>query len=237
MKLYFKLDHVATLRQAGGGKEPEPVVAAALAELEGIGGITIHLHADRGNVKLRDVQVLKETLRVPLNLELAPLVKNRQHALDLRPDTLTLVQEPRDVHTDRWPVSVEDRDQLAAFVKSVHEGGLNTAVLVRPQVEAIRLVHKLGVSTLMLDSTAYALTKTPAENDAAFEQLADGVRLGQKLGMEVHVGGGLDYHNLARVASLPVSAVHVGYALVARALLVGVSRAASQMRELIEKAP
>ena len=236
MKLYFKLDHIATVRSAGGGKEPEPVVAAALAELSGIGGITIHLHADRGNVKLRDVQVLKETLSVPLNLELAPIAKNRQHAFDLRPDLVTVVAEPKDVHADRWPVSLEEREHVGAFVKSVGEADLRVGVLVRPTVEAIRFVHKSGAPVLMLDTTAYAMAKSQSENAAAFELLSDCARLGRKLGLSVHLGGGLDMHNIERLASLPIEAMHVGYAIVARSIFVGVGQATRQMIELIEKA-
>ena len=124
MQLYVKLDHVAGLRSAGGGREPEPSIAASLAELEGAKGITLHLHSDRATVQLRDIRVLLETLSIPLNLELSISTKNRQHAFDLRPAAITLVREPMDVKADRWPLEVEDKGGVASFIEALKEADI-----------------------------------------------------------------------------------------------------------------
>lgn len=236
MKLFLKLDHMAGLRSAGGGREPEPVVGAALAELEGVGGITIHLHQDRSNVQLRDVQVLKETLSAPLNLELAPSMKNRQHAFDLRPQIITLVREPRDVHADRWPLDKEDGDQITSFIESLEEADIIPSVLIKPSVDAVRWANRLKTSNIMIDTTTYCHAKTDKEMSSLYEKLYDCIRIGHKLGMEVHAGGGIDYRNVGRLAQLPLDAIHIGHGIVGRAVLVGMSKAVCDMLLLIEKA-
>ncbi len=236
MKLYLKVDHVAGMRSAGGGREPEPAVAAALAELEGIEGVTIHLHSDRAYVKLRDIQVLKETLSVPLNLELAASNKNREHAFDLRPQSVTLVQEPKDVKSDRWPLDGKEREPVGAFVSALKEADILPGLLVKPSIDAVRWAHKVGAAVAVIDTVPFTQAKTRKEQEDQYRRLSDCVRLCTKLGMEPHAGGGIDYRNIQYVAKLPFVALHVGHAIVARSLLVGIREAVSDMLSLMERA-
>ncbi len=229
-QLYLKLDHIAGLRSAGGGREPEPAVAASLAELEGVGGITIHLHSDRSTVHLRDIQVLKETLSVPLNLELTPSMKNRQHALDLRPDSITLIKEPMDVRADRWPLDMGDRDPISTFIEPLKDGDILSSLLVKPSIDSVRWAGRIGPDILMLDTSSFALAKTTKEKHDLFQTLQDCVRLGRKLNMDIHAGGGLGYRNVSQIAQLNISSIHVGHAVVARAVMVGMAKA---VRDLI----
>jgi len=235
VKLFLKVDHIAGLRTAGGAREPEPAVAASLAELEGVEGITIHLHQDRASVQLRDVQVLKETLSVPLNLELAPSTKNRQHAFDLRPDSVTLVQEPHDVRADRWPLNQDDREQVNTFVKSLREADIVPSMLVKPSIDAVRWAHRMNTEIIMIDTTAFTQAKTSHEQKKLFEKLSDCARLSRKLGMSVHIGGGIGYRNIAMLGQLKVDAIHVGYSIVARSVLVGIPKAVRDMMAALEK--
>lgn len=235
MKLFFKLDHIAWLRFAGGGKEPEPAVAASLAELEGASGITIHLHQDRANVQIRDVQVLKETLSVPLNLELSPSLKNKQNAFDLRPHSVTLVQEPKDVKTDRWPLNMDEKDILAPMIAELSEAEIVPALLIKPSIDAVRSAHRMRARIITLDTTVYSRAKTEKEIRILTDSITDCVRLGQKLGMEVHAAGGINYRNISDLATIKLDAVHIGYSIVARSMLVGVARAVKDMISRMEK--
>jgi pyridoxine 5-phosphate synthase len=235
VKLFVKLDHICTLRSAGGGREPEPVVAAALAELEGVAGVTLHLHQDRSQVQLRDVQVLKETLSVPLNLELAPSIKNRQHALDLRPEMVTLIQEPRDVRDDRWPLDVADKESVSGFVSAVGDAETKLGIFVKANIDSVRFAQRMKADIVCIDITTLAQAKSGRERDELYERLSDCVRLAGKLGMKVHCGGGVDYRNINLLARLPFDVLHVGHAIVARAIMVGMARAVRDMLSEIEK--
>ena len=235
MQLYVKLDHVAGLRSAGGGREPEPSIAASLAELEGAKGITLHLHSDRATVQLRDIRVLLETLSIPLNLELSISTKNRQHAFDLRPAAITLVREPMDVKADRWPLEVEDKGGVASFIEALKEADIRAGVMIRPEIDAVRWAHKIGAQIIVIDTTSYAMAKTITEQTAQIARLTDCVKLGGKLGLETHASGGINTRNLGELARLRFAVVHIGHALVARALLVGMSRAVRDIIEQIEK--
>jgi len=235
VRLYFKLDHVAHLRSTGGGKEPEPAVAASLAELEGASGITIHLHQDRSSVQIRDVQVLKETLSVPLNLELSPGLKNKQNAFDLRPDSVTLVQEPKDVKSDRWPLNSDNKEAIASMIQELEEADIISALLIKPSIDSVRWAHRLKSRIVTLDTTVYSRAKTEKEIKILSNNISDCVRLGKKLGMEVHAAGGIDYRNISGLSRLSLDAVHIGYGIVARSMLVGVTKAVGDMMYRMEK--
>jgi len=235
VKLYFKLDHVAGLRTAGGGREPDPAIAAALAELEGVDGLTIHLHADRAAVLPRDIQVLKETLTAPLNLELAPTGKNREFAFDQRPHMVTLVQEPKDVRADRAPLEETDRDQATVFLSALKDAGIRGAAFIRPTIDAVRWSNRLQAEIIVLDSSAYTAIRNDRDQREHLSRLADAAKLAAKLGMEVHAAGGIDYRNVSALAALPIAAVHVGHGLTARALLVGIGQAVRDFLRLVEK--
>lgn len=235
VRLFVKLDHICGLRSAGGGREPEPVVAASLAELEGVAGVTLHVHQDRSQVQLRDVQVLKETLSVPLNLELAPSIKNRQHALELRPQAVTLIQEPRDVRDDRWPLDLAEKEGIAGFMAATEDAGLEIGLFVKANIDTVRFAQRMKADIVVFDTLTLAQTKPGRERDELFDRLNDCVRLAKKLGMRAHAAGGIDYRNIGLLASLPLDVVHVGHAIAARAIMVGMARAVRDMLSEIEK--
>lgn len=237
-RLGVNVDHVATVRQARRTHAPDPVQAAVLAELGGADGITVHLRADRRHIQDRDVEVLRQVVRGRLNLEMAATQEMVKVALTIKPDQATLVPERREeITTEGGLDAVLNSVQLKPVVRMLQEAGIEASLFVDPELDQVKEAFKLGARAVELNTAAYAEAVDAASREAALRKLEDAARLGQKLGVAVHAGHGLDYVNVSRVALLPgLGELNIGHSIVARAVLVGMQRAVREMRERIRGA-
>ena len=232
-RLCVNIDHVATVRQARRAKEPDPVHAAVLAELGGADGITVHLRGDRRHIQDRDVQVLRQTVRTRLNLEMAATQEMTHLALTVKPDQVTLVPERREELTTEGGLDVVlNAVQVRPVVRTLQEAGIEVSLFVDPELEQVKEAHKLDAGAIEINTASWADAADARAREAALRKVTDAARLGRKMGLHVHAGHGLDYRNVGPVAALTeVTELNIGHAIVARAMLVGMERAVREMKD------
>ena len=234
-RLGVNIDHVPTLRQARRGVEPDPVWAAAAAELGGADGITIHLREDRRHIQDRDLRVLRETVQVILNLESAVEPEMVAIAVATRPDQVTLVPERREEVTTEGGLAVAaHRDRVREAVDRLHEAGILVSAFLDPDPAEIDASVALGVDAIELHTGRYALARGEAERKAELAALRDaGARI-VSAGVGLHAGHGLNYVNVFDVASIPgMAELNIGHAIVSRAIFCGLEQAVRQMKQTI----
>ncbi len=231
-RLGVNIDHVATLRQARGGHEPDPVWAAVLAELGGADGITIHLREDRRHIQDRDLRVLRQTVQVRLNLEMAadPAIINL--ATEHRPDQVTLVPERREELTTEGGLDVVgQRARIAEAVKSCRGAGLEVALFLDPEPAQIESALQLAVDAIELHTGRYANSREGAPQCMELDALQVAAKAIVAAGVELHAGHGLNYRNVAPVARLDSMAeLNIGHSIISRALFVGLEAAVREMK-------
>jgi pyridoxine 5-phosphate synthase len=234
-RLGVNIDHVATIRQARRTVEPDPVWAAALAELAGADGITLHLREDRRHIQDRDLRVLKQTVQVKLNLEMAAEPSITEIAIDVRPHQATLVPERREeVTTEGGLDVVGNRDRVAKCVDRLLEAGIEVSLFIDADRAQIDASKKLGAQAVELHTGRYADAKTPAEQEHELHQLIEAGRRALEQGLLLHMGHGLTYRNVVPIARIAgVSELNIGHSIVARAVMVGFERAVREMKELV----
>jgi len=233
-QLGVNIDHVATVRQARKTFEPDPVWAAAAAELGGADGITIHLREDRRHIQDRDLRILRETVTVKLNLELAIDNDVLAIACQTRPEQATLVPERREEVTTEGGLDVCGReDKIAAAIGRLHDAGIVVSLFLDPDRAAIEAARRLGADAVELHTGQYAL----ADRTARRGELAKLVEAGAivvEQGLILHAGHGLTYHNVLPVARITrMCELNIGHSIVARALMVGFQAAVREMKQLV----
>jgi pyridoxine 5-phosphate synthase len=235
MRLGVNIDHVATLRQARKGRAPDPVVAAALAELGGAEQITLHVREDRRHVNDRDLALLRQTVNGTLNLEMAALQPMLELALSQRPDTATLVPERREELTTEGGLDVgAHRDDVKRVTRALRDGGIDVSLFVDPDLEQIRASHRADAQAVELHTGRYCDARDPAARARELGRLVEAARIAVKLGLRVAAGHGLDYWNVGPVARIEeVTELNIGYAIVCRAVLTGMERAVRDMKDLV----
>jgi len=233
--LGVNIDHVATVRQARRTDEPDPVWAAVEAELGGADCITFHLREDRRHVGDRDARVLKQTVSVKLNMEMAAADEVIAIAADLRPTQCTLVPERREELTTEGGLDVvRHRERVGAAVARLRDAGIVLSAFIEPLSEQIEAAAEADFHAVELWTGAYAHARTTAERDAAVAQLRAAVEIGRRLGLEVHGGHGLTYRNIATVAAMPgFGEFNIGHSIVARSVFVGMREAVREMKRLL----
>jgi pyridoxine 5-phosphate synthase len=231
-RLGVNIDHVATLRQARGGREPDPAWAAALAELAGAEGITVHLREDRRHIQDRDVRVLRETVRTRLNLEMSVAPEIVEIALATRPDQVTLVPERRaELTTEGGLDVVGQRARVEEAVKRLHEAGLEVSLFIDPDPRQVEASAALGVAAVELHTGRYAEAGHGPDLAAELKALADAGALVRSSGMALHAGHGLNYVNVRDVAAIPgMAELNIGHSIVARAVFAGMECAVREMK-------
>lgn len=233
-RLHVNIDHVATLRQARKGLEPDPVLAAGLCELAGANGITVHLREDRRHIQERDVRILRETVKTLLNLELAWTAEMQALALEIRPDQVCVVPESREELTTEGGLDAVGLEaDLAAGIPAMKEAGIDVSLFVDPDPDAIEAAARSGADFIELHTGAYANAKG-ANRENELKRLETAANYANSLGLRVNAGHGLDYDNVLPVAQLPhVEELNIGYALVCRAMYVGMDQAVREMQDRI----
>jgi len=234
--LGVNIDHVATVRQARRTYEPDPVWAAALAELGGADGITLHLREDRRHIQDRDLRVLRDTVTVKLNLEMACDRAVTDIACTVKPDQVTLVPESRqEVTTEGGLDVVKHRERTATTIARLKDAGIIVSLFLDPDPIQIALGKELGADAVELHTGCYALAKLGAARTAELAKLAAAANLIVAEGMTLHAGHGLNYQNVRPIADLPsIDELNIGHSIVARAIMVGFQQAVREMKELIK---
>lgn len=233
-ELGVNIDHVATLRQARKTYEPDPVWAAALAELGGADGITLHVREDRRHVQERDLRLLKETTTVKLNLELACDNDVLQLACDVRPCQATLVPESRlEVTTEGGLDVCGQRDKVARAIRTLKEHGIVVSLFLDPEERQIDAAAELDADAVELHTGVYALA-TATTQQRELTRLATAGKLVRQRDMVLHAGHGLTYRNVCPVAQLEgMCELNIGHSIMARAMMVGMQQAVREMKNLI----
>lgn len=234
-RVAVNVDHVATVRQARLASEPDPVVAAALAELAGAQGIVVHLREDRRHIQDRDVEVLRRTVKTKLNLQMAATEEMVKIALRTKPEVVTLVPEKRQELTTEGGLDVMLHEQnLKAVIKKLHEGNIAVSVFVNADPNLIKIAHRLESDYVEIHTGTFADATTFSSRQEEFERVLTAAKLARKLGLGVHAGHGLDYRNVFWLRKISeIEEFTIGYAIIARAVLTGIERAVQEMIALV----
>jgi pyridoxine 5-phosphate synthase len=234
-RLYINIDHVATLRQARRGLEPDPVEAAAACEAAGADGITAHLREDRRHIQDADIERLKRSVRTYFNLEMACVAEMLEIARKLKPEQVTLVPERREEITTEGGLDIAtDPERIRNAIDALSEAGIRVSLFIDPTRAAVEQSKKLGVPAIELHTGSYSHRP---ESDATVEALRDSARRGADLGLAVHAGHGLTVHNVGPVSSIPeIEELNIGHSIISRAVFVGIDRAVKEMREAMNAA-
>ena len=235
-KLGLNVDHVATIRQARGGIEPDPVTAAALGEMAGAEGITIHLREDRRHIQDRDLEILRDTVKTKLNLEMAATQEMIRIALRIKPDQATLVPEKRQELTTEGGLDViANFKGITDSVKHLKDAGVIVSIFLDPDQGQIEAANKTGADYIEIHTGAYAESPDWPTQKHELEKIDASIKLANKIGMGVNAGHGLNYFNIKPLTALGgIEEYNIGHSIMARAIIVGMDRAVRDMVELIK---
>jgi pyridoxine 5-phosphate synthase len=237
IRLGVNIDHVATLRQARRADEPDPVAAAVLATLGGADGITVHLREDRRHIQDRDLRVLRPVVTTRLNLELAAVAAIVELACEVKPDEATLVPERRQELTTEGGLDVVAHEgALHGHVQLLQAAGIEVSLFIDPTAAQVEASHRLGAQAVEFQTASYSEARTPAQRQRQRDKLAAAARQARDLGLHVHMGHGLNYHNVQAIAAIPeVEELNIGHSIVSRAVLVGMESAVRAMKAAIRQ--
>ena len=235
VELGVNIDHVATVREARKTNEPDPVWAAALAELGGADGITIHLREDRRHIQDRDLEILKKTVTVKLNLEMACEDEIVRIACRTKPQQVSLVPEKREEITTEGGLDILSRRELVGeAVKRLQDAGITVSMFLDPDLAQIEAAAKLGANAVELHTGQYALAEPGSKQDLELATLRAAAAEIRQLGMTLHAGHGLTYRNIKPVAAIDdMHELNIGHSIIARSIMVGLERAVREMKQLM----
>ncbi len=233
-RLNVNIDHVATLRQARRGTDPDPVLAAYLAEVAGADGIVVHLREDRRHIQIRDLHILRQTVKTKLNLEMAPTGEMVGIALDVKPDMVTLVPEKREEITTEGGLNVIDNHRVVSkVVKRLREGGLFVSLFIDPDQEQIKASRNADADMVELHTGHYAEAKNEQIRREEFKKVEYSVKIALEHDLRISAGHGLDYKNVRMIASLSdIEELNIGFSIIARSIIVGMEKAVREMIEI-----
>jgi pyridoxine 5-phosphate synthase len=238
MRLAVNIDHIATIREARKSDEPDPVAAAAICELAGAQGITVHLRGDRRHIQDRDVEVLVRTVATHLNIEMAASPEMVRVAQTIKPHQVTLVPERRDELTTEGGLDVVlHSSNIDKTIRQLVDAGIDVSIFVDPDMEQLRHCQKLRAPKVEINTGKYAEAwKRRGAWANELEKVATGAKAARKMGLSVLAGHGLDYRNIDSIAALSdIEELNIGHSIVARAALVGLERAVREMIELMAR--
>ena len=235
VELGVNIDHVATVREARKTNEPDPVWAAALAELGGADGITIHLREDRRHIQDRDLEILKKTVTVKLNLEMACEEEVVQIACRTQPQQVSLVPEKREEITTEGGLDIlSQRKRVGEVVKRLQDVGIIVSMFLDPDLAQIEAAAELGANAVELHTGQYALADPGPKQELELATLRAASAEIRQLGMTLHAGHGLTYRNVKPVAAIAdMHELNIGHSIIARSIMVGLERAVREMKQLI----
>ena len=236
--LAVNVDHVATLRQARGIAEPDPVLAAGICELAGAAGIVVHLREDRRHIQDRDVLLLRQTVKSKLNLEMAAAPEIIDFALELKPDMVTLVPEKRQELTTEGGLDIMGQQQnLTRVIATMNDAGIPVSLFVDPDQAQIEAAADSGATFVEIHTGRYCDATSEEQREQEFALVARAAEEAVAAGLRVNAGHGLDYLTTARVAALgTIEELSIGHAIMARAIMVGLEKAVREMAQIVQQA-
>lgn len=234
MILGVNIDHVATLREARKGSEPDPIHAVSLVILGGADGITVHLREDRRHIKDRDLRILREIVPVELNLEMAATEEMIRIASEIRPDLVTLVPEKRQELTTEGGLDLmSQRHNLKEAIKRIHDSAIPVSLFINPNIMDVDISKEIGADMVEIHTGLYANAKGRKQIEE-LHRIREAVRVGINLGLSVNAGHGLNYHNVKALASIEgLRGLYIGHSIISRAIFTGLERAVRDMKDLI----
>lgn len=237
-RLSINVDHVATLRQARGIDEPDPVWAAVLAEKAGADGIIVHLREDRRHIQDRDLRVLRQVVKGKLNMEMATTDEMITIAGQLKPDICTLVPEKRQELTTEGGLEVAaSLEKIKDAVERLQASGIEVSLFIDPTSEQIKAAHQSGAEVVELHTGTYCNAEDEKARQRQLQALEDAARLAHRLGLAVVAGHGLNLRNVLPLLAMPeIVEYSIGHSIVARALFVGFEQAVGEMLALVRTA-
>ena len=237
-RLGVNIDHVATLRQARGGKEPEPIAAAMLVESAGADGIVVHLREDRRHIQDRDLRLLRQVLKTRLNLEMAPAAEIVNIAIDVKPDLVTLVPERRaELTTEGGLDVIKHKDALKKVIARLQKNDIDVSIFIDPDTKQIETARDICATIIEIHTGRYANTSSRKEEEMEKEEILNAAMFANGIGLTVSAGHGLNYRNVKGIAAIKeIEELNIGHSIISRAVLVGLEKAVSEMRKLIDTA-
>lgn len=242
-KLGVNIDHIATIRQARRGTEPDPVTAAAFSELAGADGITVHLREDRRHIQDRDVELLRRTVTTKLNLEMAISSEIVAIAIRLKPDDICLVPEKREELTTEGGLNITaQKTAIYQAVDKLKAAGIRVQVFIDPDEQQVVAAHEIGADGVELHTGQYAESfkkgrGIDTEWEGEYNRIVKAGRDAVRLGLTLNAGHGLDFHNVVPIAGISgMNELNIGFSIVARSAYVGLDRAVREMKALIDSA-
>lgn len=237
-QLAINVDHIATIRQARGITEPDPVAAAAICEFAGAAGIVVHLREDRRHIQDRDVRLLRETVKSKLNLEMGANKEIIKIALDVKPDMVTLVPEKREELTTEGGLDVaSQKKKLSKTIDKFTAAGIPVSLFVDPIHKQLKASKEIGATFIELHTGAYCDALTEHEQNNEFDNIATAADEAYQMGLRVNAGHGLDYQNTAPIAALDsIEELSIGHAIISRAVISGLEQAVRDMKKIVQEA-
>ena len=235
-KLGINIDHIATLRQARLGKYPDPVFGAMIAEQAGVQNITLHIREDRRHTQERDLAVLKETVNIKINLEMAPTEELKEIALKYLPTSVTLVPEKREELTTEGGLDLlaDSNSFLKTYVAELKEAGIEVSLFIDPIEEQIEKSIELNVDAVEFNTGKYSESNNKNEENLELEKIAKAIDFALQNNLKAHVGHGLNYNNVQKLAMLgTIEEFNIGHSIVSRALFVGFEKAVKDMMKIL----
>jgi len=236
MILGVNVDHVATLRQARRGCEPDPVMAATLAILGGADGITVHLREDRRHIQDRDLWMLREFVPVELNLEMAATKEMIRIAIEIKPALVTLVPEKRQELTTEGGLDIKSQKRhIRESIKKIQGAGMPVSLFINPDQDDIEISGQTGADMVEIHTGMYANAKGKKQENE-LSRVIDAVKSAMDEGLQVNAGHGLNYHNVSEIASIKgIRGLYIGHSIVSRSVFVGMQKAVKEMKKLIRE--
>lgn len=234
MILGVNIDHVATLREARRGTEPDPVMAVSLAILGGADGITLHLREDRRHIKDRDLKILREIVPVELNLEMAATDEMVRIAASIKPDMVTLVPEKRQELTTEGGLDlIGQKAHLKESIYRIHDSGIPVSLFINPHILDVDISKELGADMVEIHTGLYSNAKGRKQEDE-LHRVTEAVKVAHRLELQANAGHGLNYNNVRKVAAIQgIRGLYIGHSIISRAVFVGLERAVRDMKELV----
>ena len=241
LRLGVNIDHVATVRNARGGDNPDPVRAALMAQEAGADGITAHLREDRRHIRDADMGAIKDAISVPLNFEMAATDEMQKLALATEPHAVCLVPERREERTTEGGLDVAGDDKrLAAYISPFKNAGIRVSLFIGSDERQVRAAARIGADIIELHAGSYCDAHSEGRidaRDAEFVRLRDMAKLAHSLGLEVHAGHGFTFDSVKPVAALPeIVELNIGHFLIGEAIFTGLVPAIKEMRRLMDEA-
>lgn len=235
MELGVNIDHVATLRNARGGVEPDVLDAAIIAQRAGASAITIHLREDRRHIKDSDLDAIKKNIKTSINLEMAATKEMQEIAVKNKPYSCCIVPEKRQEVTTEGGLDVYSQEEyMRKFIEPLHEAGIVVSLFIDPDEKQIFSAHKCKADFIELHTGAFANAFGTEREKEEFEKLKTAAALAQNLGLKVNAGHGLNYENVHRMHEIDgLIELNIGHSIISRAVFVGLEQAIEEMKDLI----